>query len=516
MVQSRNRLTVIATLAITSLLFLFGTGQAQAIQTKNVAVSKVGTASAVLVLKADVTSDVVVDYGTAPGAYTVTKTGSGAVRHEITLDGLLPSTTVYYRVTMSESGNPANSSTLPEKSFKTTLAAGLPFSYGVIGDNRPGSNTTTQPAAFYTNMSQMSAEGLDLALHVGDIVYGVPTDTLSQSVAKYDGLFAASMQLTASVPMYVTAGNHEYIQYANSRAGFEQEFTMPVNNGADAATYGEEYYSFDHGDTHFIMLTTELPVAGQSHIIAGNQKAWLEQDLASTTKTWIVVSFHRPLFSGRHTGDAWNILSNTTAQQNKAELHALFRDYGVDVVFAGHDHFYLHHLEDGVHYVITGGGGSPLASTPSLGAGDVFGASGYHHVKVDETSSQLTVRAINTSGATLETFTVTPGEPDLSLTLGDVYWTSFANYLMRKLSVDYAITNNGSGDAANIQLVYLAASSGVLPLNTVPVTVGRLGNGQTTSVTISYDVPPSVSAFAATAYATCTSESGSLLSFPAP
>lgn len=514
MVQSRNRLTVVAALGITSLLFLICTSQAAAIQTKNVAVSKVGTASAVLVVKADVTSDVVIDYGNAPGTYTASKTGSGAVRHEITLDGLLPSTTVYYRVTLNETGNPANNTTLAEKSFKTTLAAGLPFSYSVIGDNRPGSNTTTQPAAFYTNMSQMSTEGLDLALHVGDIIYGVSTDTLAQNVAKYDGLFAATSQLTNTVPLYAVAGNHERINYTNSRAGFDQEFTMPVNNGADAATYGEEYYSFDHGDTHFIMLCTEIP--GQEGLITGNQKSWLEQDLTSANKPWVVVSFHRPLFSGRHATDPWVIISNATAQQNKEELHALFNDYGVDVVFAGHDHFYLHHQEDSVHYIITGGGGSPLAGTPSLGAGDVFSASGYHHVKVDETSAQLTVRAINTSGTTLETFTVTPGEPDLSFALGETYWDSYADYLSRELSVEYSVTNDGSGDATSIQLVYLTASNGVLPLTTVPVPVGRLGNGRSVTVFVRYSVPPATSVFTASAYATCINESGDLLYFPAP
>jgi hypothetical protein len=62
-------------------------------------------------------------------------------------------------------------------------------------------------------------------------------------VAKYDGLyddlFVVTSQLTKSVPLYVAPGNHERLSYANSRAGFEQEFTMPVNNGADAATFGE-------------------------------------------------------------------------------------------------------------------------------------------------------------------------------------------------------------------------------------------------------------------------------------
>lgn len=504
---------IVAIVASISAL-LFVAVPAQAVQAKNVAVSKVNADSAMLVVKADVAANVMVDYGSAPGVYTTTKNSSGMVRHEVLIDALAPYATIYYRVVVSDSANPGNSVTLPERSFKTAKSTGQPFSFGVAGDNRPATNTTVQPAVFGTIMGQMAGENLDLALHVGDIIYGSSTDTLAQNVAKYDGFFAVTAQLTSSVPLYAAIGNHEYINAANSRAGYEQEFTLPTNNGADAASYGEHYYSFDNGDTHFIMLSSEIP--GQAGLITGNQKSWLEQDLASTTKTWIVVGFHRVMFSGTHTSDPWINTSNTTGQLNKAELHALFRDYGVDVVFVGHDHFYLHHIEDGVHYVTTGGAGSPLYNIPALGTGDIYASKSYHHVKVDETASQLIVTAINSSGSTLETFTVTPGEPDLSLTLGNIYWASYADYLVRKLSVDYSVANNGSGDAANVQLVYLAASNAVLPLNTVPVAVGRLGNGRSASVTISYTVPAAVSVFVTKAYVTCVDESGTLLSFPVP
>lgn len=503
-----------AFIILAAAIFFLSVSPALSLQTRNVAVSKVGATSAVLVVKADTDADVRVDYGADPGVYTLSKTGNGLQRHEILLDGFGPAAVVYYQVTITDSANPANIIILPEKNFKTAKAAGLPFSYAVVGDNRPGSNTTVQPAVFSTIMGQMAGEGLDLALHVGDIIYGVGSDTLAQNVARYDGLFAATTQLTVLAPLYAVAGNHERINYANSRAGFEQEFTLPVNNGADAATYGEEYYSFDHGDTHFIMLCTEIP--GQEGLITGNQKLWLEQDLAATDKTWIVAGFHRPLFSGIHTGDPWVNTGNTTGQQNKAELHALFRDYGVDVVFAGHDHFYLHHLEDGVHYVITGGAGSPLYGNPPLGSGDIYATSTYHHVKVDETATSLTVSAISSAGATLETFTLTPEPPELTLATDAIYWASYADYLYRRLSVDFTLTNSGMGDAGDLQMVYLVATNGVLPATGVPVSLGRLGNGQSTSTTITYMVPPAVVTFLTKVYVTCRGEDGTTYELPGP
>ncbi|MHB1324844.1 MAG: hypothetical protein ACYDGS_04015 [Thermoleophilia bacterium] len=101
--------------------------------------------------------------------------------------------------------------------------------------------------------------------------------------------------LTYSTPYYVASGNHERLNYANSKAGFDQEFTFPLNNGADAAIYGEHYYSFDNGDP-------------------------------------------------------WVNTGNLAGQQNKADIQALFLQYGVDIVFEGHDHYYLRHEEDGIQY----------------------------------------------------------------------------------------------------------------------------------------------------------------------
>ncbi len=493
-------------------LLLFAAAPALAVQSKNVAVSEVTPTSAVLVVKADVTANVEVDYGTAPGVYTRTKTGSNLTRHEILLDSLTPSSLVYYRVIITNSSNPADTLTLPEKSFHTTRAAGQSFSFAAAGDNRPPTNTdTVQPAVWNTIVGQMASENLDLALNVGDVIYGWGTDTSAQNEAKYDGFFASTAPLTASVPLYTAVGNHEWISTSVNKAGYEREFTFPVNNGADAATYGEEYYSFDDGDTHFITLCTEIP--GQEGTIIGNQLTWLQQDLAADSKRWTVVMFHRPMYAGTHATDPWTDLTNAAGQQNKAGLQALFSQYHVSLVIEGHEHLYHHHIQGNVNYVITGGGGAPLYAAPALGPGDVFTASTYEHVKIDETPSTLHVTAIDSTGATLETFTLTG--PNLNLAQNRSYWGSYADYVNRDLSVDYSVANTG-GDATNLQVVYLAASNGVLPSTGTPMALGSLAGGSTIPVTIHYLVPPAVASFRATTYVTCNDPAGGAYSFPGP
>ncbi|MBE3073926.1 MAG: metallophosphoesterase [Actinobacteria bacterium] len=496
-------------LLLASIALALSAAPAQAVQVKNLALSKITPDTAVLVVKADVTVDVTVDFGVASGVYGATKNGSGLTRHEILLDGLAPASVVYYRVTMTDSANPADSITLPEYSFHTARTAGTAFSYAVAGDNRPWSDTTVQPAIWYTIVGQMAVEDIDMSLNVGDFIWGVGGDSLAQSVARYEGLFAATMRLTAAVPLYPALGNHERVDAANSRAGFEQQFTLPVNNGADAGIYGEHYYSFDNGDTHFIALSTEIP--GQEGMITGNQRAWLEADLAAATSKWIVVFMHRPLFSGAHAGDPWVNTGNAAGQANKAEIHNLFLSRGVDIVFEGHDHYYLRHEQDGIQYIITGGGGAPLGGTPMLGPGDVFGAGTYEHVKVDETANALQVSAVDTAGATLESFTI--GVPSLSLSEVSAYWSSYASFVGRDLSVDYSLTNDGPGDAVGIQIMYLVASGGVAPQSVTPFSLTDLAATQSESFTVNYRVPFGVQTFWSHTYAVCNDLGGAAYSF---
>lgn len=83
----RVPILVVAAVAVV----LLTAGPALAIQAKNVAVSRVGGSSAVLVVKADVTTDVQVEYGLDPGVYTTIKSSSGQVRHEVLIDSIPPS-----------------------------------------------------------------------------------------------------------------------------------------------------------------------------------------------------------------------------------------------------------------------------------------------------------------------------------------------------------------------------------------------------------------------------------------
>ena len=490
---------------------------AYAQQVKNVAVSRVEPGQATIHVKTDFTSDVTIEYGTAPSPFTSVAASSGRLRHEVALTGLPDSARIYYRLTVTESAEPVNTQVFPVKSFSAFKAAGMAFSFTVAGDNRPAPNNPISPTTgWIANINRMIAESPDLALHSGDIIMAEGTDTGSDIEAKYDAYFGVTGDLTWSAPFYMAAGNHERLFDAVGMNGYLQEFTLPQNNGPDAAQYGELYYSFDHGDTHFVILCSEIP--GQYGLVTGNQLLWLGEDLAASNMPWTVVVVHQPLHgqsgTSSHQADPWSDTDNAIGQQNRADLTALFEQYGVDIVFHGHDHYYKHHAENGIQYVVTGGGGSPLYDLPAMEPGDIFQARAFHHVKIDETAESLGVSAIDTSGAVLESFTL--GTPVLGLSTTSVYWASYADYMARELSVDYALDNRGGGDALGVEIIYAQATNGVFPLTAIPAHVADLDKGQNSPVTLKYLVPHGVVSFRTISYAACDALDGTHYVFPGP
>jgi len=117
------------------------------------------------------------------------------------------------------------------------------------------------------------------------------------------------------------------------------------------------YYSFDWGNSHFAVLNSDVGnaaiSAGAKETFWAEQTSWLEEDLKKSQKaTFRFVMAHHPPFTA---------VANRQDQNPKmAALTPMFEKYKVTAGFFGHDHNYQHYLKNGVHYVITGGGGAPL------------------------------------------------------------------------------------------------------------------------------------------------------------
>ncbi|RZA13363.1 MAG: hypothetical protein EOP10_29855, partial [Proteobacteria bacterium] len=153
------------------------------------------------------------------------------------------------------------------------------------------------------------------------------------------------------------------------------------------------YYVKSIGNCFCIFLNSEDQSAGGNKF-GPVQRAWLDEVLNSDAfkaAKFRMVMTHRPLFpQNQHKDEPFG---------DNDELHALFLQHKVDIVIAGHEHSYSHIVKDGLHYLVTGGGGSPLFE----GGGP---AAFFHYVQMFETDSELKFYAINFLGRTKDEFTV--------------------------------------------------------------------------------------------------------------
>jgi hypothetical protein len=103
---------------------------------------------------------------------------------------------------------------------------------------------------------------------------------------------------------------------------------------------GERFYSFTKGNITFFVL--------DSNYMDRKQLDWFERELKNTTTDWKMAYFHHPLYSSGST--------HGSEVDLRALLEPLFVKYGIDVVFAGHEHFYERvKPQKGIYYFTCGG-----------------------------------------------------------------------------------------------------------------------------------------------------------------
>jgi acid phosphatase type 7 len=214
-------------------------------------------------------------------------------------------------------------------SFKTAPAAGEPFEFVVYGDTRTRHDVHRKViAAILANTKP------DFVLQTGDLVADGNDPSLWPIFFDIEG---ALLRKTAFFP---ALGNHE----RNSANYYEY-----MQNAA--------YYSFNWGSAHFAVLDSDIGNFGNSEGARQEfwkqQTEWLEQDLAKNQKAeFRFVSAHHPPMTA--------VASRQGDNPHMTALMPMFEKYHVTAGFFGHDHNYQHYVKNGIHYVITGGGGAPL------------------------------------------------------------------------------------------------------------------------------------------------------------
>jgi len=181
--------------------------------------------------------------------------------------------------------------------------------------------------------------------------------------------------------------------------GEMRAMVAPRDGSPAPRLFGNNYFSFDYRGAHFVFLDTEQRVYRDDP-----QTRWLAADLASAGTKPIFAFTHRALF-----GIAERYIFPPGAQW----WHPLFVRHKVRVVFSGARHLYHRTFQDGVAYVITGGGGGPLdpvMARRQLTPRDVAGTFN-HCVEVTLDGAEIRLRAVDVEGRTRDEFAVRASGP---------------------------------------------------------------------------------------------------------
>jgi 3',5'-cyclic AMP phosphodiesterase CpdA len=200
-------------------------------------------------------------------------------------------------------------------------APGNSLRFAVIGDF--GTATTGQYEIGKAMAAVNARSRYDLVLTVGDNIYATWN---AQSVAeRFEKPYRAL--LDAGVPFFASLGNHDAIE--------ERQYPL-FNMG------GQRFYTFSRLNAQFFAL--------DSNYMDAEQLTWLRRELEASKAAWKIAYFHHPLYSSAQRHGAQTDL--------RVVLEPLFIQYGLQVVFSGHDHVYERlKPQRGISYFVCGSSG---------------------------------------------------------------------------------------------------------------------------------------------------------------
>ena len=300
-------------------------------------------------------------YGSSATTESIEATTADTVTyvHNIRLSGLHADTEYHYRTVRG-------SQIFGDYTFRTAPGPGRPFRFGWMADSRTGKAVHDSVARRLLDASPV------MLLYGGDIA----ADS-SYKAFKADFFLPGECALIARVPFFNAVGNHE--RWAMNTKAFTQAPESPSGT--------QDYYSFDYGDIHVLVLNTQLSTAPGSP-----QYLFAASDLASSTRRWKVVIAHRPAYCAGGHGEDSNMVALSST---------VFEKEGVDLVLAGHSHFYQHNLVHGIPHLVIGSAGAPLYK-PKSAPYTVLSAMEYNYAIGDVDSLSLRLVVYNERGAVLD------------------------------------------------------------------------------------------------------------------
>ena len=297
-------------------------------------------------------------------------------QHTFIMTDLAPGIQYFYRVEFDGTTYTGNFNTAPPPDAQRVK-------FIAYGDTRTDPAAHNRVAGQILQAIEADPELQSLVVFVGDLSSDGDSEAVIDSEF-FSPAYPNIRQLMAGIPFQSCRGNHE-----DSGILFAKYFPYPFA--------GSRYWSFDYGPAHFVVVDQY-----ESYAPGSAQYSWIQNDLETTTQPWRFVVLHAPGWSagGGHR-------NKKPVQQY---LQPLFVQYGVSIVFGGHNHYYARAVVDGIQHLTIGGGGAPLY-TPTPNAPNIVASTrSYHFCRITIEGGRLDFAAIN--GTTvLDSFTLR-SQPD--------------------------------------------------------------------------------------------------------
>jgi len=279
------------------------------------------------------------------------------------------------------------------------------FSFVVMGDTQMF-NLPDGSGGFKNAVTQIEKMHPALVMTVGDLVQSCSDGNNCMDYKMWKNIAKPILPIT-----YEVVGNHDRnvsnkndAQRAVADKAWQNYFTLPTNGPAG---YDEVTYSFDAGNSHFIVLDTEKP---REHKIDQDQLDWLEKDLAENKKDNTFVFYHEPAFPM-----SYKINQSLDVFPDKRDaLWTILDKYNVTAVFNGHEHIFSRQsieaddfpgAKNKIYQFIIGNTDAMERENVTISDKVDYYQRGHDFVRVDVFGKQITANLFSVDGSLVNSFT---------------------------------------------------------------------------------------------------------------
>ena len=239
--------------------------------------------------------------------------------------------------------------------------------------------------------------------------------------------------LVSSTPAFLVNGNWEGENswHPEKERGWARQARMAFIPNPDNTTYPEggsaeeDFYGFTWGNALCLVLNVTgynssdhrlntLKGRADDWTLGKKQRDWLHDQLSLSDAKWKFLFMHHTVAGkggdeinsryGRGGGRAFNV-------GEQSRLQDMMKEFGVQILFYGHDHVFTDIIVENIHYTCVGSAGAPWKfDTNDTGYKKYWTQSGYTWVEVKKDSVKVSfvkANSKNTEGEILHTYEIT-------------------------------------------------------------------------------------------------------------